>query len=436
MAPMQPKLATRVLSRLVAVRPEEMGALLWAFAGFFCLLCGYYLLRPLRDAMGIEGGEKSLPWLFSATFLTMLGAVPLYAAVVSRARRTRIVPLVYRFFAANLLLFFLAAELGVPRPLVGKVFFVWTSVYNLFVVSIFWSLLADVFDGAQAKRLFGFVAGGGSAGGIVGLLIVSEWAPRLGKERLLWLLVASALTLETSLFCLRRVTGQSREREQRAGGEDRVGGSLLGGVRLALGSPYLLGICLLVLFLTSTATFLYMQRASLVARATVDAAARTALFARVDLGVNVVAIALQVLLTGRLLSRLGLSFGLGVLPLVCAAGFFGLSVWPSLTFVAVLEGARRAIHYAIERPAREVLFTAVDREAKYKAKSFIDTVVYRGGDALSSRAYEALVGAGLPANLVALAAVPLSALWFVVAILIARRHRVATSGEGAVATAP
>ncbi|UQA59425.1 NTP/NDP exchange transporter [Polyangium aurulentum] len=413
-------LPLRLLSRVgVAVRPGELGTLIWSFLYFFFLLCGYYILRPLRDAMGIAGGEKALPWLFTATFVTMLAMVPLYGAVVARASRRRIIPYVYRFFALNLVLFFTLFELGVSRVAVGKVFFVWTSVYNLFVVSVFWSFMADVFTNEQGKRLFGAIAAGGSLGGIVGPEITELLAPRLGQQRIFFLLLLSALALEGCLLCVRRIQRAAGER----GAAPPVGGSLIAGIRLVLTSPYLAGICASTLCLTATATFIYLEQAHIIATTTVDPAARTQLFASVDKRVNLVALLLEIVLTGRVLSRIGLGAGLAALPVVTGAGFIGLAAAPSLLFIAVFSGVRRAIHYAIERPAREVLFTVVDREAKYKAKTFIDTVVYRGGDAASARGYAALVGAGLGATGVAMLSVPLCALWLGVYLLLAQKQK-------------
>jgi len=413
-------LPLRLLSRVgVAVRPGELGTLIWSFLYFFFLLTGYYILRPLRDAMGIAGGEKALPWLFTATFVTMLAMVPLYGAVVARASRRRIIPYVYRFFALNLVLFFALVELGVSRVAVGKVFFVWTSVYNLFVVSVFWSFMADVFTNEQGKRLFGAIAAGGSLGGIVGPEITELLAPRLGQQRIFFLLLLSALALEACLLCVRRIQRAAGER----GEASPVGGSLIAGIRLVLTSPYLAGICVSTLCLTATATFIYLEQAHIVATTTVDPAARTALFAWVDKRVNLVALLLEIVLTGRVLSRIGLGTGLAALPVVTGAGFIGLAAAPSLLLIAVFSGVRRAIHYAIERPAREVLFTVVDRESKYKAKTFIDTVVYRGGDAASARGYAALMGAGLGATGVALLSVPLCALWLGVYLLLAQKQK-------------
>jgi ATP:ADP antiporter, AAA family len=417
-------LLSRALSRIVAVKPSEAGALVWSFLYFFFLLSGYYVLRPVRDAMGIVGGEKALPWLFTATFLTMLAVVPVYGAVVARVPARRIIPSTYRFFAVNLALFYLAIELGAPRVSVGKIFFVWTSVYNLFVVSIFWSFMVDLFTSEESKRLFGAIAAGGSAGAIVGPLITGVLARRLGEAHLLLLLLLSALTLEICVVCVRKL---ERVRGERGEGGRPLGGSIFDGFKLVLTSPYLAGICLCILCLSATATFLYLLQARLVAQATLDTAARTELFAWVDAGVNALSLTLELLLTGRVLSRLGVAVGLSALPAVTGLGFAALGIAPGLVLIAVLSGIRRAVHYAIERPAREVLFTVLPREAKYKAKPFMDTAIYRGGDAASGWGYAALA-ASLGAGGAALSAgLPICALWLFTCLWLAQRHRALAS---------
>ncbi|MDI1478401.1 MFS transporter [Polyangium sp. y55x31] len=435
---MQRGFVLRQVSRVVAVRPEEIGAVVWAFVYFFLLLSGYYLIRPLRDAMGIAGGEKALPWLFSATFVVMLCAVPVYGALVTRLSRRRLVPVVHRFFAANLLLFFALASLGVPRPLLGRVFFVWTSVYNLFIVSVLWSFLVDVFTSEQGKRLFGIIAAGGSAGAIAGPLVTAAVSERLGQTHLFWLLVLSAVTLEACVFCARRAEHHAGARdasEARASSDKPVGGSPFAGVRLIVASPYLAGIALAMLLLTTMNTFLYLQKTDLVRRAAQGSAAHTALFAWNDTAVNVLSAALSFFLTGRLMTRLGLAAALVVLPVLSGLGFSALAFYPSLVVVAVVEGLRRAAQYAIERPAREVLYTVLPREAKYKAKSFIDTVVFRGGDAASAWAHAGLLTLGLSSAGVSLVAVPLAGLWLGVALFLARREKIMAAELAAPAAA-
>jgi AAA family ATP:ADP antiporter len=432
------------LGRIVDAKAGEIGALLWSFAYFFCLLCSYYILRPIREEMGVAGGVNNLPWLFTGTFVAMLVAIPLYSAVVARYPRRRIIPIVYRFFSLNLLAFFVLLRLDVAPIHVGRVFFIWISVFNLFVVSIFWSFMADIFKSEQGKRLFGFIAAGGSAGALLGPLLTAKLVKPFGATNLF---LVSIVLLEAAVLCVGQLdrwapaiaraaspvslAGDQAPRPPSPGTEGRVGGSVFGGIKLVIQSGYLLGICLQTLFLTTTATFLYLQQARIVSASSVDPAERTAMFAAIDLTANALTIVVQALLTGRIITRLGLAFSLGLLPILTGIGFLGLAVAPLVSVLAVFQGGRRAIHYAVERPAREILFTVVGPEAKYKSKSFIDTVVYRGGDAASGWAFAGLTaGLGLGATAMALITVPMAGVWLLVTRYLARKQEALTTNEG------
>ena len=401
-----------LLQRLVNVRPGEVAALVWAFLYFFSLLCSYYIVRPMRDEMGIAGGVDNLQWLFTGTFLAMLAVVPLFGWVSSRFERRRFLPAVYGFFIVNLLLFFVLFQSAVTHAWVARAFFIWTSVFNLFVVSVFWSFMTDIFSNAQARRLFGCIAAGGTAGAICGPLLTTLLALPLGPANLL---PVSAGLLGIAVFCIHRLGAW-----QAAAGQGNpaatqnaaaIGGQVLAGVQLALRSPYLLGICLLMLLFTTLATFLYFQQAQIVRDSFPDPAQRTAVFAAMDLAVNILTLLFQVLLTGRLVQWLGLGWTLALLPLLLAAGFLALGLSPVLAVLVLVQVLRRAGNYAITRPAREMLYVVLGREEKYKAKNFIDTVVYRGGDALSAWAYAGLSALGLGLSAIALLAVPLALLW-------------------------
>jgi AAA family ATP:ADP antiporter len=409
------------LLRLVNVRPGEVTALFQAFLYFFSLLCSYYIVRPMRDEMGIAGGVENLQWLFTGTFVAMLAVVPLFGWVSSRFERRRFLPAVYYFFIANLLLFFVLFRAGITHAWVARAFFIWTSVFNLFVVSVFWSFMADIFSNAQARRLFGFIAAGGTAGAICGPLLTTALVLPLGPANLL---PVSAGLLGLAVVCIQRL-GAWRST---SGDDDPVqpdhgraiGGQVLAGVRLVLHSPYLLGICLLMLLFTTLATFLYFQQAQIVRDSFSDPAQRTAVFAAMDLAVNVLTLLFQLLLTGRLVQWLGLGWTLALVPLLLAAGFLTLGLSPVLAVLVVVQVLRRAGNYAIMRPAREMLYVVLGREEKYKAKNFIDTVVYRGGDALSAWAYAGLTALGLGMAAIAFLAVPLSLFWAGVAYRLGR----------------
>ncbi|HSB18684.1 MAG TPA: MFS transporter [Anaeromyxobacteraceae bacterium] len=409
-----------LLGRLVAVRPGERTALFWSFAYFFSLLSGYYLLRPVREEMGIRGGVENLPWAFTATFASMLVAVPLFSWLVARVPRARAIPIVYRFFLVHLLVFWILLRSGAGHGLVARAFFVWVSVYNLFVVSVFWAYMADVWESSQAKRLFGFVAAGGSAGALLGPLLAAGLVRPLGVPALL---LVSAGLLEVAARCAGRLGRWARQaRPGDAGAGAALGGGPFAGVAEVLRSRYLAALAAQMLLFTASGTILYFQQARLVSSLLHDSAARTRLFAGIDLAVNLASLLTQSLLTGTVLTRLGLGFALAIHPVLAASGLLAIAAWPSLALVTGVQALRRAVHYGLERPAREALYTVVPREEKYKAKSFIDTVVYRGGDALSAWTWTGISALGPGLAGAALAATPLAVAWLLVARYLHRRH--------------
>jgi AAA family ATP:ADP antiporter len=408
-----------------------VAAAFWAFASFFALLAGYYVLRSLREEMGIRGGVENLPWNFTATFALMLAALPLYSRLVARVPRARAVPLVYRFFLVTLLAFWVLLRLGVAPAAVARALFVWVSVYGLFVVSVFWSLLVDLFTTDQAKRLFGFVAAGGSAGAIAGPVAVEFVVGLVGVPNLVLL---SALLLEGSTQAMGRIIGWSHRsgaastRAAEGTGDlaapgGPLGGSAWSGVALVIRDRYLLAIAAQMLLFTLGSTLLYFQVAHLVAASGLDSASRTRLFARVDLAVNVVALLTGALATGRLVRWLGLGAALALVPALSAAGFALVAGWPTFWVLAAFQGLRRAASYAVERPAREVLFTVVTREERYKSKAFIDTVVYRAGDAGSAWLARGLAAAGAGVAGSLLFAAPIGLAGVGLALWLARAER-------------
>lgn len=416
------------LARLVRVRAGEGAAAAWSFAYFFCLLASYYLLRPVREEMGIAGGVERLPWLFTGTFVVMAAAVPAFGALAARYPRRTLLPVVYGFFILSLLaLYALLAGAGAPAWAPGA-FFIWLSVFNLFVVSVFWSFMADVWSEEQARRLFGLIAAGGSAGALVGPALAAALAPRLGPAHLLPL---AAAILAGALVCiarLRRWAGRAAPAGRRGDDEAALGGGALAGVTGVLRSPYLLGVCLFVLLSTTLATFVYFQQAHIVRAGVGDPGRRTALFAAMDLAVNALTLGAQGLLTGRVVAALGLPRTLALLPVLTLVGFGALGLVPVLAVLAAFQVSRRALQYGVTRPAREMLFTVVSREDRYKAKSFIDTVVYRGGDAVSGWAFAGLTALGLGVAGTAAVALPLTVAWILVALYLGRRQEARRGG--------
>ena len=427
-SPERARFSHRILQRVVAVQPEEARVVLWCWLYIFAVLSSYYIMRPIRDQMGVAGGVNNLQWLFSGTLAGMLFLNLPFAWLVKKLPRRRFIPLTYRFFAANILLFAAALHIADPTQTVwiGRVFFIWASVYNLFVVSVFWQLNVDLFSPEQGKRLFGFIAAGATIGAISGSALTASLARGVSHTLLL---LGAAILLEVAVFSVGRLARLSptlhRQPTSRAEAarEDRpIGGGVLAGITHALRSPYLLGVSAFMLLFAITATFLYFQQAGIVSRSFSDRGAQTAFFATVDLVVNCLTLLVQLFFTGRIVLLLGIGVALALLPALTVAGFGVLAFAPSLGTIAAFQVLRRAGDYAIARPTREVLFTVVPREDRYKAKGFIDTFVYRLGDQVGAWSV-ALLG-GLESTVTALAAVPIAAIWLVTGLWLGRRQAV------------
>ncbi|WP_288405397.1 MFS transporter [uncultured Pseudomonas sp.] len=422
------------LGRVLDARAGESSAALAGFALFLCLFAGYFMLRPIREAMGIAGGVENLQWLFTATFVVMLLAVPLFAWLNSRVARIRFVDWVYGFFALNLLAFAACfASLG-DSVWLARTFYVWISVYNLFVVSVAWSLMADVFDGAQARRLFAFIAAGASVGGLLGPVLAAALAPLIGEAGLALLaaaLLLLALRLKAYLMGWRETRGAGRPGAPPTESPRRpVAGNPFSGLTRVLASPYLLAVSAFVILLATVSTFLYFEQARLVAELFPDRARQVQVFGLLDFVVQAGALASQVLITGRLAQRLGVRVLLAGVPLLMCIGFLGLALLPTFAMLAGLMIVRRIGEYAFIRPGREMLFAPLDAETQYKAKNFIDTVVYRAGDAASGWAKSLLDLLGHGSWLPALVGAGCAALWAWLGFYLGRRaDQAAQAGE-------
>lgn len=433
-----------MIRKLVDVEAHEQATLAWAFVYFFCLLCSYYILRPIRDAMGISAGVEGLQLLYLVTIVAMLALVPLFGWLTSRWPRRQFLPVIYLFFIANLLLFYLAFNLFQESTLLAQGFYLWVNVYNLFVVSVFWSFMADVFSDAQAKRLFGFIAAGGSAGAIAGPTITSTLIGIVGQQSLM---LVSALFLVFAIVCISRIVRADEamgeveaklhydvESSRREDKEQALQGGLWAGVTLVARSPYLLGICVLMLCYSILSTFLYFQQVQIIAEHFSDSETRTIMFARVDLVVNVLTIVIQLLVTSKLIRWLGIGRTLAIVPIVLAIGLLILGMAPSLgismlVVVISLQIIRRAGYYSIINPAREALYVVLSRAEKYKAKNFVDTSVYRGGDAIAAGLSGLLRGAGFGIASIAFMAVPLALIWAGTSLWLGRRHDEMTKAD-------
>jgi ATP:ADP antiporter, AAA family len=415
---------TRVLQKVVDVEPGEVRALFLGCAYYFTVLTAYYILRPIRDEMGVAGGVDNLPWLFTGTLVCMILLNPIFSTLVAKVPRRVFIPLAYGFFMSNLLVFFILLKTmpASSNVWVGRVFFVWVSVFNLFVVSVFWSFMTDVFKHRQGKRLFAFVALGGTIGAVLGSSITAFFADRLGTAPLL---LVSIGFLGLAILCARGL-GRSAEGtwESTRGtpdGERVIGGGALAGMGHLVRSPYLLGISGFILFFTIGSTFLYFMQASIIGQIA-DRAARTALFAKIDLATNLLTIIYQSYLTARIVKWLGVTFALAFLPALSIIGFITLGAAPTIGVLVVFQVLRRASDYGVARPSREILYTVVSREDKYKAKNFIDTFIYRTGDQIGAWTSAGLTALGLGVGGSAFVAAPLAGVWLGIALWLGKRQ--------------
>lgn len=439
-----------VAARVTGARPEESRLVLLSALYFFFILSAYYVIRPIREEMAVAGGVENIPWLFTGTLTAMLLVHPIFAAVVSRWTRRRFVTLTYRFFMLNLLVYFVLLSVvtdGAASVWIGRTFFVWISVFNLFVVSVFWSFMTDIFRERQSRRLFGLIGVGGTVGGIVGSSITAFLVGFLSPATLL---LFSVLLLEGAVVCLRALdsrcatlpgagggpaaedegpgvevdgdSGGGRDASRAEASEAVIGGSALEGIRRVLASPYLLGIGAFMLLFTIGSTFLYNIQADIVARTFATSAERTSIFARIDLSVNVLTLLTQLFLTGRILKWLGVRLALGILPVLSVLGFLALGAAPVFAVFVVFQVLRRAGNFALAVPTREVLYTVLPRRDKYKAKNFNDLFVYRAGDQIGVWSFAGLRALGLGSSALALTMVPLAGLWLVIALWLGRRQ--------------
>ena len=416
------------LAHMVDVRPDEVRPMLMAFAYFFFVLSGYFILRPIRDAVAAASGVSQLPWLFAGTLTAMLVCQPMFSALVVRFPVRRFIPITYHFFIANLLAFYALMRLApadgsLANVWTGRAFFIWTSVFNLFVVSVFWCFMADIYRSGQGKRLFGFIGVGGTLGAIAGSGVTALLARQIGVVNLL--LVSAALlelaVLMVILFPVRRdggATAVGTEQIDRA----PIGGSVWAGFTSVMKSPYLAGIAVFLILYTVGSTFLYFEQSDIVGRFYHGSAARTAVLAQIELVGQTLTVLIQMFFTGRVIRWIGLTATLAFLPVLTMLGFGALGVMPVFTALALFIVLRRASNFALTNPAMEVLFTVVPREDKYKAKSFIETFVYRGGDQIAAWTYAGLAALGLGLTGIAFAAVPMAAVWLMLGLWLGRKQ--------------
>ena len=423
-----------VAARLTGARPEEARLVLLSALYFFFILSAYYVIRPIREEMAVAGGVENIPWLFTGTLTAMLLVHPVFAAVVSRWTRRRFVTLTYRFFMLNLLVYFVLLRVVTDGPAavwIGRTFFVWISVFNLFVVSVFWSFMTDIFRERQSRRVFGLIGVGGTLGGIVGSSITAFLVGFLSPATLL---LFSVLLLEGAVLCLKALDsrcatpgaavegagGVAGDGSDGAGGgrdaEEVIGGSPLEGIRRVLASPYLLGIGAFMLLFTIGSTFLYNIQADIISRTFETGAERTSVFARIDLAVSLLTLVTQLFLTGRILKWLGVRLALGAAPVFAV-------------FV-VFQILRRAGNFALAVPTREVLYTVLPRRDKYKAKNFNDLFVYRAGDQIGVWSFAGLRALGMGSSALVLTMVPLAGLWLMISLWLGKKQSALAASAG------
>ena len=403
------------------VKERELNAVVSSFLFVVVLMSAYYILRPVRDAMASDWSDAEVSWLWTLNFFISTGVVALYGAAVSRFRFKLLVPATYGIFAASFVSFYVLGSFSADRTLIDKSFYVWVSVFSLFHISVFWSFMSELFSKEQSGRLFGVIAAGASVGGLVGPSIPAFFSASLGTDNLM--LIASVMLLLTIpiIFHLQalKLTAPGDHVLPKTTTPKAIGGNPLAGFKAFFSNPYLLCTGLFIFLYTGISSFVYFELKNLLSELT--RLERTAIWAQMDLAVNILSISTGLLVTGRIVSKFGMPVTIALVPVLICIGLLVLAISPFLGAVVVLQIVRRAGNYAVTRPAREMLFTRVDRETRFKAKPVIDVVAYRGGDMLMAWLFTGLTqGLGLGLAAVAVVGAGIAALWSVVGIYLGR----------------
>ncbi len=416
-----------LLKRVLGIERHELFGVAWSFLYFFCILSSYYMLRPMREQMGVASGFETIPFLFSGTFVVMLIATPIFGWVASRYPRRTFLPWVYGFFALNILIFYGVFSYAIRNEIdpvwIGRVFFIWVSVFNLYIVSVFWSFMADIYTRDQGRRLFGVISAGGSAGALAGPFATGALVVPLGFQNLL---PVSALLLCVGILCIRQLRGwvqheHEGEEVETVATPKALGGNPLAGISHVARSPYLSSIAFKSLLASLLGTALYMFMNKLVGEAIAGADERTQLFAYIDGASNVVTMILQLLIVRHAVRKLGVGVTLAIMPLFSFFGFLALAISPALLVVAVLQGARRSIGFGFAKPATDMLYSVVTPEEKYKAKNFVETAVYRGGDVIGTWSVKLMWGLGMSG--ISVVMLPFALLWSGIALWLGREYK-------------
>jgi AAA family ATP:ADP antiporter len=417
------------ISRVLGIEPGEFTAVAWSFLYFFCLLSSYYMLRSVREAMAIVSGVRNIPWLFTGTFVLMIIATPVFGWITSRYPRRTFLPWIYYFFIANILIFAAVFTYAQNHELsqiwISRAFFVWLSVFNLFVVSVFWSFMADIYSREQSRRLFGVISAGGSTGALIGPLITSMLVTRIGFQNLLPL---SAILLLLAVYCVYRLRqwvhqhdSESPSSQQVEPSSEVIGGSAWAGAKFVLTTPYFAAIALALACANFLGGATYMYMAEIVSVTFEGTDRQTQIFANMDAMINALSLIGQLLLVKHSVRRLGIGGTLVMLPLVSVIGFTLLAINPAFIIIAGLHVMRRSLGFGFSKPTSDMLYSIVSKEAKYKAKNFIDTAIYRGWDVVSTWTIRSMGGIGLSG--VALVCVPIALVWSFVVVWIGREYK-------------
>ncbi len=420
---------TNLFDRIFGLEKHEYVAVAWSFAYFFCVLSSYYILRPVRESMAVGSGPNTIPWLFFGTFIAMLVATPIFGWVASRYPRRQFLPWVYLFFISNIVIFWivfsLAVDSGSDHVWLGRIFFVWLSVFNLFVVSVFWSFMADIYTREQGRRLFGVITAGGSIGALIGGAATSILVLRIGFQNLFPI---AATLLLIAIFCITRLRtwveqSTSQEVVETAASAKPLGGNPFSGITHVFSSRYFTSIAISSVIASLLGTALYIFMAQLVEQSIPNTDEQTQFFSNINNWTNGLSLIGQLLLVKRVVRRFGIGVSLSMLPIASVTGFILLAVEPTLAIVALLTVLRRGLGFGFSKPTSDMLYSVVTPEEKYKTKNFIETAVYRAGDLAGSLAVRGMVGVGLGISAVSVVMLPFAALWAFVSLWLGHDYR-------------
>lgn len=412
------------------IKPNEIRATLLSFSFVFLLMTAYFILRPVRDAMSSDWTDTELSWLWTSTFFFSFLAVSLYGEIISRIKFNYVVPGVYVFFSISFFAFNFLSLILIDPDIINKIFYVWLSVFSLFHVSVFWSFISNIFSKEQAPRLFGFIASGASIGAILGPSVPILFANQVGTMNLL-IIAGIILLIPVPLISWLEKIQFSELKNHKVNLDETkntIKKDFLSGFSSLIKNPYLISISLFILFYVVMNTFIYFELRKLLID--FDRDARTQIWASIDLIVNVLAIVTAIFLTGRITTRFGMPTTLALIPVLMVLGWLVVAISPILLFLIGLQIIRRAGNYAITKPGREMLFTLVDNEARYKVKPVIDIVVYRGGDMLSAWFYTFLTATlGLGLSGVSIIAAAVASLWALTGLYLGKRYKIQRTAE-------